>query len=223
MGLDSDQRIDERIRYETALSHECLEIGVSSHARMYNFSKGGFYFESDIPLLPGEEIFIGIKESPYAFNPNGYECHLVRVKWRKKLRNSIYQYGYGVQHDIPVEYFASTSGTVHSGEQNLPVNEGEGGISSRQYSRKPYSKLTFFTSQNQYYEGSIDNISHGGVFIETKGDLSVGQIIRIVIPGTQIDRGVMLQGEVVRLSREGVGVKFISILKDKATKNHPTE
>ncbi len=217
--FDTEQRANERFRYETLISHECLENGISSRAKMYNFSRGGFYFESDIFLLPEEHIFIGIQKSPYAYNLNGYECHLVQVKWRKELHDSAYHYGYGVQHKIPVEYIAKATGTVHHDKKAEPVKVSK---ESRKHARIPYSNLIFFTLQNQYYEGSIRNISRGGVFIKTKSDLSVGQIIRIVIPGTKIDKGLMLRGKIVHITQDGIGVKFIGFLKDKTIKNHLT-
>ena len=69
-----------------------------------------------------------------------------------------------------------------------------------------------FTSQNQYYEGLSNNISNRGIYIETNDKLSVGQIIKLVIPGTKIDKGVMLKGEVIHVKPKGVGVKFTGIL-----------
>ena len=89
----------------------------------------------------------------------------------------------------------------------------------RRHPRRSYPKTVFFTSQSQYYEGLANNISKGGIFIETKDKFSVGQIIKLVIPGTKIDKGVMLKGEVVRFDQAGVGVKFKSILKSKSAKH----
>ena len=51
------------------------------------------------------------------------------------------------------------------------------------------------------------------MFIKTKESFSVGQIIRLVIPGTKIDNGAMLRGKVVRFDNKGVGVKFLNILR----------
>jgi len=82
----------------------------------------------------------------------------------------------------------------------------------RRHPRRSYQKAVLFTSQNEYYEGLTNNISNGGVFIETSDTFSVGQIIKLVIPGTKIDKGVMLKGEVVHVKPKGVGVKFKSLL-----------
>ena len=42
---------------------------------------------------------------------------------------------------------------------------------------------------------------------------SVGQAIRLVIPGTRIDNGVMLKAEIIRFNATGVGVKFSGLIK----------
>ncbi|MBW2411583.1 MAG: PilZ domain-containing protein, partial [Deltaproteobacteria bacterium] len=67
----------------------------------------------------------------------------------------------------------------------------------------------------------IKNISRRGVFVETKGIFNAGQIIKLVIPGTSIDNGVMLKGEVIRCSATGIGVEFKSLLRKKGAGKEP--
>ncbi|MGD9182921.1 MAG: hypothetical protein PVG15_15675, partial [Desulfobacterales bacterium] len=69
---------------------------------MYNYSRGGLYFESDYAPLPGTEIYIGIEKSPYDFGPDLYRA---RVQWRKELsgQTSKYAFGVGVKYHYPVE------------------------------------------------------------------------------------------------------------------------
>jgi hypothetical protein len=71
------------------------------------------------------------------------------------------------------------------------------------------------------YRGLIKNISRRGIFVETKGTLNVGQIIKLVIPGTGIDNGVMLKGEVIRCDQTGIGVEFKSQLRKKGSIKDP--
>ena len=66
---------------------------------------------------------------------------------------------------------------------------------------------------NQDYKGLISNISRGGAFIETRGKFKTGQIIKLIIPGTKIDKGRMLKGEVLHFNQTGVGIIFKSIIK----------
>ena len=62
----------------------------------------------------------------------------------------------------------------------------------RKHPRRPYHKPVYFTSQNQYYKGTIKNLSRSGAFIETIGNFAARQLIRLVIPGTKIDKGTLI-------------------------------
>ncbi len=87
-------------------------------------------------------------------------------------------------------------------------------INLRKFTRKPFRRATIFACQNRYYAGLTQNISKGGVFIETRNQFAAGQIITLVISRTKIEKGVMLKGQVVHLNRWGFGLKFLSLLKD---------
>ena len=84
----------------------------------------------------------------------------------------------------------------------------------RKYPRRVFTKAIFFSSQNQYFAATTTNISKGGVFIETRDKFKKGQIIKLVIAHTKITKGVILKGRVVHLRREGIGIKFLSLIKN---------
>jgi hypothetical protein len=86
-------------------------------------------------------------------------------------------------------------------------------VDLRKYARKPFRRATIFTCQNRYYAGLTQNISRGGVFIETRNRFAEGQIIKLVFSHTKIEKGVMLKGQVVHLNRRGFGLKFLSLVK----------
>jgi hypothetical protein len=69
---------------------------------MFNYSRGGLYFESDYAPLPGSEIYIGIERSPYDAGPDIYR---VQVCWRRELTalDSRYAFGVGVKYHYPIE------------------------------------------------------------------------------------------------------------------------
>ena len=71
--------------------------------------------------------------------------------------------------------------------------------------------------ENKFYDSIICDISRNGCFIENCEPLNIGQIIKLVLPGTKFNQIGKLKVEVVRLSPIGVGVKFKSIIK-KASK-----
>ena len=68
------------------------------------------------------------------------------------------------------------------------------------------------TMENNF-QAPIDNISSGGVFIDTKQRLFVGQEIAISFdfPGTR--KTIMANGEIVRTSFEGAGIRFRMFFK----------
>jgi hypothetical protein len=68
---------------------------------------------------------------------------------------------------------------------------------------------THFAVNRRLFEGTILNASPGGTFIQAQGSFIVGQ--DIVVAGT-FEAGAKEEkryGKVVRLDKNGIGVKFI--------------
>jgi Tfp pilus assembly protein PilZ len=65
------------------------------------------------------------------------------------------------------------------------------------------------------FEASIYDVSSGGVFILTKTPVSTGQEITIKFSFPKTGNTIMATGEVVRVSNEGVGVKFKIFFRNK--------
>ena len=201
-----EKRSDVRIVYKSPIMVEDINSDKIYRGRMVNYSRKGLYFEINLPLESLTEVHIQMEISPQASSPIDFKdrCRAA-IMWHRKLEDSLYNYGYGVR---------LISGSDKENLQSRAATDTK--ISSedlRRHPRRPYRKKVLFTSQNQYYEGLTNNISNGGVFIETKDELSLGQIIKLVIPGTKIDNGVMLKGEVIHINSDGAGVKFKSLLK----------
>ena len=200
-----EKRADARNVYKSPITVEDLKAGKSYRARMVNYSKNGLYFETDWILEAVTEIYIEMANPPEASSSFDLkERYRAEIMWHSKLEDSLYNHGYGVK-------FISGSGKENlqsSGWKDTKKKSED----LRRHPRRSYKKTVLFTSQNQYYEGLTNNISNGGVFIETSDTFSVGQIIKLVIPGTKIDKGVMLKGEIVYVKPKGVGVKFKSLL-----------
>jgi hypothetical protein len=200
-----EKRADVRNIFKSPITVEDLKAGKTYRARMVNYSKNGLYFETDWLLESGKAIYIEMENSPRAsssFDPK--ERYRAEILWHKKLEDSLYNHGYGVKY---------ISGSDKENLQSSGLKDTKNNSEDlRRHPRRSYRKTVLFTSQNQYYEGLTTNISNGGIFIETNDKLSVGQIIKLVIPGTKIDKGVMLKGEVIHVKPKGVGVKFKSLL-----------
>ena len=194
----SEKRGDIRIIHKSPIIVENSKAEFIYRARMVNYNKTGLYLETDATFELGAEMYIGIENSPYTSSlDNAPDCYRVRIIWRKDLHDLFYNHGYGIK------IIASYDKQNFQGKQEL-----------RKHPRKSYFKPAYFTYQNHYFSGTIRNISNGGVFIEATGNFTAGQIIRLVIPGTKFDKGVMLKGEIVYFSQNGVGVKLIGILKN---------
>lgn len=69
-------------------------------AMMFNYSKGGMYFEVDKKLEPGNEIYIGIENSPYTYRPAVFRAE---VRWCREIKDdeAMYFYGVGVKYFKP--------------------------------------------------------------------------------------------------------------------------
>jgi hypothetical protein len=101
MSPTAEQRDTTRIKHKARILLENLPSGAHYKAKMYNYSRGGLYFESDFAPLPGTEIYIGIEISPYDLGPDLYRA---KVRWRKELsgQDSKYTFGVGVKYHYPV-------------------------------------------------------------------------------------------------------------------------
>ena len=68
---------------------------------MLNYSSDGMYFESDFPVEPKANIYIGIENSPYSAE-NGF--HWASVIWCRALSDSKsgHHYGIGISYDDQV-------------------------------------------------------------------------------------------------------------------------
>jgi hypothetical protein len=68
-----------------------------------------------------------------------------------------------------------------------------------------------YATRGRTYKDFIQNISIGGVFIETRTFLGSGQKVAMSFPLPNCKKHVKITGEIVRTSLHGVGVKFILI------------
>lgn len=82
------------------------------------------------------------------------------------------------------------------------------GKNKRQRARKPYSREVDFAVEDQVYQEFIQDISAGGLFIQTRAPLTAGQEIKLVLSLPNHDRRIKIVGEVVRATEMGIGVKF---------------
>ncbi len=207
MSSNSDRRKAKRYHFESVILHDTLLPDIFYDAKMYDISKGGVHFESDQSLYPGEEIYIGLKSSPYAEDSEKYYSY-VRIKWRKVLPNSSFKFGYGAEFikasESLLKIIDLTDFKNETPKNQAPKKESD----PREHQRTPYRKVVNFTSRNSKYKGFIKNISRGGAFIITRENFTIGQIINLVFPATRLKKELKLKGWIVRVDQNGIGVRF---------------
>ena len=95
-------------------------------------------------------------------------------------------------------------------EQQALLVELERGLykGRREHERKSFLETLDYTSAAGAYRDFVKNISEGGIFIETRNPLSVGEEISMTLLDSKHKKRLKIQGEIVRMEREGIGVKF---------------
>ena len=89
----SDRRASKRFSHEVPLVVENCDSGTYSYGRMYNYSQGGFYFESDTPYQTGTRIGIDIEKSKIGLDAGHY---FAEVKWCAEISAAVVLYDYGI-------------------------------------------------------------------------------------------------------------------------------
>ena len=94
MHIGTERRKHERISCETPILHNTSPADFYYKGTMYNFSKGGLYFESNEDLLQGDEIAISIKKPPRQFIKKAHQNFDVKIMWCLEIQGSSNQVGY---------------------------------------------------------------------------------------------------------------------------------
>ena len=78
----------------------------------------------------------------------------------------------------------------------------------RQHFRKPVHIPVRYTNQDGLSNGVIRDISLGGVFILSRKAFSPGQSLSVSFSPANFEKTVWIAGNVMRVTPEGVGVRF---------------
>jgi len=102
-------------------------------------------------------------------------------------------------------------------EQQKLLKELEGKLlkGKRKHYRKPYFMVVDYATQDRGYRDFIQNISAGGVFIETQMPFSAGQEVSLTFPLPDYQKYIKISGEVVWTSAQGIGVTFKMVSQDQ--------
>jgi Tfp pilus assembly protein PilZ len=78
----------------------------------------------------------------------------------------------------------------------------------RKYSRKDFLTIIDYNVDDRYYRDFIQDISESGLFFKPSHTFSVGQTIQITFMSPDNQKPFRINGEIVRVNTEGVGIKF---------------
>lgn len=78
----------------------------------------------------------------------------------------------------------------------------------RQYDRKNFFRIVDYNVGDRYFRDFIQNISEEGIFIQTSQIFSTGQTIQMTFMSPDDRKPFKLNGEIIRIHTEGIGVKF---------------
>ena len=196
--IENHERRDSvRIDHTSVLKIKDLESGKFHEARMLNYSKNGLYFEADSILHPGDEICIAIQDSPFAIKSGELEYYNAEIMWRKKFKDTFFDYGYGVK-------FLPASGKRKSQSSNFLKSENVDKIRTNYY-----RKTIKFSDRGETYEGRIKDISPCGVFLATQGPFEIGQILSFALP-LKNSTEALVEGQIIWADDNGLGVIFLN-------------
>ena len=190
----SEDRDEARFDRFARLQVKDLQSGQTHQARMFNYSNGGIYFESDGLFEKGTQIHLCLQNAQDAQSSKVLEYCTGRVMWRKDLIGSFFNFGYGIQ-------LVCVSGCEESKSNDSKEKD------LRRHPRTPYSKSVQFSTHNGVYAGKTRNISASGIFIATEEKLEVGQTIRLNLP-LKKNKTAEIIGKIVWLNEEGFGLEF---------------
>lgn len=75
--------------------------------------------------------------------------------------------------------------------------------------RKSFEKNISFSVQDRSYKAISKDISNGGLFIQTNEVFTLGQTVMLNIPFSDGSRDIKVPAEIVRVSNQGIGVRFM--------------
>ena len=78
----------------------------------------------------------------------------------------------------------------------------------RKYGRKDFIRVIDYTVGDRYYRDFIQDMSEGGLFIETSNEFSAGQKIVMTFVSPDYQKPFKVHGEIIHVQTDGIGVKF---------------
>ena len=87
----------------------------------------------------------------------------------------------------------------------------------RKHEREPFFMVADYSTENRVYRDYIQNLSAGGVFIETHMPFTSGQEVSLAFPLPNYKKYIKIIGEVARVTPQGIGVVFKMVNQEQET------
>jgi len=84
-----------------------------------------------------------------------------------------------------------------------------GNKEARVFARVPCSEDTHFSAKRELFQGTIKNVSDGGIYIKTRERFVVGEEVVVAGPFGEDAQDVKQHGRVVWCDDAGIAVQFI--------------
>jgi Tfp pilus assembly protein PilZ len=87
----------------------------------------------------------------------------------------------------------------------------------RKHQREPFFMVADYSTEDRVYRDYIQNVSAGGVFIETHMPFTSGQEVSLAFPLPNYKKYLKIIGEVARVTPQGIGVVFKLVNQEQET------
>jgi hypothetical protein len=100
-----------------------------------------------------------------------------------------------------------------SAAKMMPIEQSSD-AERRQYPRYAYSRYILFANQNRIFQGDLKNYSLYGLYIQSREQLPVGEIITVALPFSE-DKNDKRKGQIVWCNGKGFGVELFRDPSDR--------
>ncbi len=90
-------------------------------------------------------------------------------------------------------------------------------IGKRKHEREPFFMVADYSTEDRAYRDYIQNVSAGGVFIETHMPFTSGQEVSLAFPLPNYQKYIKIIGKVARVTPQGIGVVFKLVNQEQET------
>jgi len=189
---NSERRSRARLAEVLPISVRQAADSLNIPGRVFNHSATGIYFETNTPLDPGSEVYIGMGLRA-AGAAADFCCRAALIVWCRELsEDAQYPYGCGAS-------FVAT----HSAPASAPA------IDKRRHPRRPFRKPVQLVDGTEFFKAVAEDISASGILVKSGKQPTPGQTVTLGLPD-RTGRTVAVRAKVVWSNAAGFGLKFIS-------------